>query len=135
MSSATKFLSEEDISSLLQKARRYNLEHDITGILLYIDGDFLQILEGNKNDIYNLFMKIQTDPKHKGIIVVHEGKKAIRQFKDWTMGFHSLSYKTLNKLIGLEDISKQNLQNIEDKKAVLFLNTFIKSHSTIISYR
>jgi hypothetical protein len=132
MSSATKFLSEEDISSLLHKARQYNLEHNITGILLYIDGDFLQILEGNKHDVYDLFLKIKTDTKHRGIIVVHEGKKAARQFKEWTMGFHSSSYKEITDITGLKDINKNNLQNIDNKKALLLLNTFVKSHGSKI---
>ncbi|MEM0542390.1 BLUF domain-containing protein [Flavobacterium sp. j3] len=132
MSSGTKFLLEEDIRGLLQKSRQYNLEHNITGILLYIDGDFLQILEGNKNDVYNLFSKIQTDTRHKGIIVVHEGKKVARQFNEWTMGFHSSSYKEITAITGLNDISKNNLQNIGNKKALLLLNTFVKSHSNRI---
>ena len=51
MSSAIIKLSEEELNAILVQARQYNIAHSITGILLYIDGDFLQVLEGKKEHL------------------------------------------------------------------------------------
>ena len=134
MSSAINKLSEEEINLLLVQARHYNIENRITGVLLYIDGDFLQVLEGIKKDIEQLFEKIKSDNRHKGIIVVYEGKKTQRQFPNWSMGFHSTSYEMLRNLSGFEDLNKRDLLNIEDKTAVSFLETFITSHKDKVTF-
>ena len=134
MSSATKLLSEEEVNYLLVQARHFNYVNYITGVLLYIEGDFLQVIEGHKETINALFEKIKKDKRHKGIIVVYEGEKEKRQFSDWSMGFHSSTYEKLRKVVGFEDISKSQLLNVEDKIAHSFLDTFIKSHKNKISF-
>jgi len=134
MSSAINKFSEEEISLLLVKARHFNIENHITGVLLYIDGDFLQVLEGKKKDIEQLFEKIKRDKRHKGIIVVYEGSKTQRQFSNWSMGFHSTSYEMLRNLVGFEEINKKDLLNIEDKTAVSFLETFITTHKEKVTF-
>ena len=134
MSSATKYLSEEEINTLLVQARHFNIQHGITGVLLYIEGDFLQVLEGRKETIDSLFENIKRDKRHKSVIVVYEGNKIKRQFPDWSMGFHSSTYEMLRNILGFEDLNKRDLLNIEDKTAMTLLNTFIKTHSEKISF-
>jgi hypothetical protein len=134
MSSATKKLSEEEIHLLLFQARHYNIGNGITGVLLYIEGDFLQVLEGQKKVVESLFENIKRDKRHKGIIVVYENEKSKRQFPDWSMGFHSSTYEMLQKLPGFEDINSRELLNIEDKTAVSFIETFIKTHKEKVSF-
>lgn len=134
MSSATKYLSEEEINALLVQARHFNINNDITGVLLYIEGDFLQVLEGRKDTIEKLFENIKRDKRHKSVIVIYEGNKIKRQFPDWSMGFHSSTYELLRNIPGFENLNKRNLMNIEDKTAIVLLDTFIKSHSEKISF-
>lgn len=57
MSSSVKLLEENEIDSLLKHSRRSNINYDITGVLLYIEGDFLQVIEGEEDVITNLFEK------------------------------------------------------------------------------
>ena len=64
VSSAIIILSEEELNAILVHSCQYNIAHSITGILLYIDGDFLQVLEGKKADITCLFDKIKRDTRH-----------------------------------------------------------------------
>ncbi|WP_310381268.1 BLUF domain-containing protein [Flavobacterium sp.] len=133
-SSATKLLDEVEINSLLVKAHHYNFEKGITGVLLYLEGDFLQVLEGKKADVVILFDKIKKDSRHQLIITIFEQKISKRQFPDWTMGFHSSTYEKLRRIKGLETIEKRNLVNINDKSVLTFLNKFIKSHKEAISF-
>ena len=134
MSSATKKLNEEEINSLLVKSRHYNIENNITGVLLYIEGDFLQVLEGKKEVLLELFEKIKKDTRNKVIIVVQEKEKENRDFPDWAMGFHSSTYEKLRNIVGFEDLHYRDFLRIEDKTAVLFLDTFLKSHKEKISF-
>lgn len=128
LSTATEYLEKEQIESILKKSCAYNLEHTITGILLYIDGDFIQVLEGTKTAISILFEQIKKDKRHKGIICVINETTKNRQFSDWSMGYHTDSYQNLKNLSGFETISKNELFSYKDLAASIFLNTFIKSH-------
>ncbi|KAB1156793.1 BLUF domain-containing protein [Flavobacterium luteum] len=120
MSSAANHLTKEDISEILLQARRFNFDNSVNGILLYIDGDFIQVLEGRKEVIENLFEKIKKDSRHNNVVILHEGIKSKREFPDWTMGFYSASYEILRSITGLKDLNKRDLSNIEDKNAFSF---------------
>lgn len=133
-SSAIKLLDEDQINLLLVKAHHYNFENGITGVLLYLEGDFLQVLEGKKADVVVLFDKIKKDSRHRLIITIFEQKISKRQFPEWTMGFHSSTYEKLRSIRGLEQLEKRDLININDKTALNFLNKFIKSHKGEISF-
>jgi len=50
------------------------------------------------------------------------------------MGFHSSTYKKLQKLVRFEDLSKNKLLNVEDKIAYLFLENFIKMHNDKVCF-
>ena len=128
LSSAVTEFSEEEISSLLIQSRKYNSEHSITGVLLYIEGDFLQVIEGEKKIIKQLFEKINLDPRHKGVICVFDGAIKERNFKDWSMGFCALDYENLRHVSGYETFDRTNLFDSTDKTASVFLELFIKSN-------
>lgn len=134
VSSAIIKLSEEELNAILIQSRQWNIAHSITGILLYIDGDFLQVLEGKKENIDCLFEKIKRDKRHQGIIVVYEGEKVKRDFPEWSMAFRSTNYETLRDLSGFEELTKKDLLNIEDKTAISFLKTFIATHMHKITF-
>ena len=87
VSSATRDLTEADLVQLLEQSRDDNRELGITGMLLYKGGNFMQILEGEREAVKSIFGKIQIDERHKGVIVVMEGEIEQRQFPEWAMGF------------------------------------------------
>lgn len=128
LSSAVKEFSEEEISLLLINSRKHNAEHHITGVLLYIEGDFLQVIEGEKKIVKQLFEKIKLDPRHKGIICVFDDVIKERNFKDWSMGFCALEYENLRQICGYETFERKDLFDSTDKTASVFLELFIKSN-------
>jgi hypothetical protein len=132
LSTASHFLEKEEIDSLLKQSCEFNLENDITGILLYVDGDFIQVLEGNKSIICSLFEKIQNDKRHKGVICVINRAIQQRQFSDWSMGYYATNYQNLSEIPGFENINKEELFNYKDHTVSIFLNTFMKSHRDFI---
>ena len=65
--------SEVDLIQLLEQSRNSNKTTDITGILLYIQGKFIQVLEGEKTVVNKLYTKIVGDVRHKKVTIVIEG--------------------------------------------------------------
>lgn len=91
MSKSTSLMSDQQLDHLLNKARASNKKNNITGMLLYADGSFLQVIEGNASAIKDVFAIIQKDSKHKDIKVLFEDNIAARHFSEWSMGFRRLS--------------------------------------------
>ncbi|MEV7608482.1 BLUF domain-containing protein [Microbacterium sp. NPDC089320] len=89
-SSATQPFGERELGELLAVSRERNSERDITGMLLYRGGEFVQILEGPRSDVEDLMAKIGRDPRHHDVRVLIEEPLHERRFHDWTMGYQAL---------------------------------------------
>lgn len=70
ISTAKETLQEEEIADLLEKWRVQNGKSNIKGVLLYSEGHFFQVLEGEKKAVLELFDLIKKDSRHYGIIQV-----------------------------------------------------------------
>ncbi len=90
VSSATRPFSGEDLRALLATCRKNNAELGVTGMLLYKDGNFMQVLEGDEDAVRGLYARIAEDPRHSGEITLQQGFTERRQFPDWSMGFRDL---------------------------------------------
>ena len=91
VSSAVRPFLPYELVDLLSKSRTYNTEVGITGMLLYKDGNFMQVIEGEEEAVLTLYAKIQRDTRHKGLLILLQGPLAERQFPDWSMGFTDLN--------------------------------------------
>ncbi len=89
-SSATRLFSCEELKQLLISFRTNNEANGITGTLIYNDGNFTQVLEGETAKVNATFERIQKDPRHSGILELMKGKLACRNFPDWAMGFNAI---------------------------------------------
>lgn len=108
VSSATRDLSEEDLAAILESARRNNDAASVTGMLLYLSGSFLQVLEGAKDDVLRIFENISYDDRHSGIITLTQGDIEDRSFDGWTMGFQQFEAGDAEAR-GVFDLSQQRL--------------------------
>lgn len=88
-SSAAKKFDDEELSALLAGARRRNTEAGLTGILLYNDGNFIQLLEGDEAEVTATWGRIFNDPRHKGQLILFKGFVEQRLCMDWEMGFRN----------------------------------------------
>jgi hypothetical protein len=81
-------LSNVDLNHILASARQRNLSQGITGMLLYYRGEFVQILEGEKESVENVYEKfIGPDSRHTALNKVCENTISHRSFNKWSMGF------------------------------------------------
>ena len=91
VSTATEPLSSGQLRDLLFVARRRNSSLDITGLLLYDHGRFMQVLEGLEPGVKEVFDSIQRDHRHKNIDVLRFEEIESRHFPDWKMGFRNFT--------------------------------------------
>jgi hypothetical protein len=89
-SSAASLFRPEDLASILAASRSWNASHDVTGVLLYSDGNILQALEGPPAAVDVTFERVQADARHRGIMVIYRGSAAERSFPDWAMGLRTV---------------------------------------------
>ncbi len=80
-------LSESELESLFKYIKHINPILDITGVLLYNNNFFLQVLEGDKETITQLFSKIRKDKRHKQILMIFDQKIEIRIFQKYDVKF------------------------------------------------
>jgi Sensors of blue-light using FAD len=86
-SSAVRLFSHEELVGLLRLSRTNNARLGITGMLLYDSGNFIQAIEGPRDNVDKLFERIRVDPRHKQVTVIMDVPLGERQFKSYTMGF------------------------------------------------
>lgn len=88
-SQATVPMSVADLEKILVDARAGNERRGVTGVLVYVDGFFLQILEGPKDTVQGLVSSIARDSRHSSLQVFHEAEIAQPLFSTWRMAFVS----------------------------------------------
>lgn len=87
VSLAVRKMTDTDLSELLATSRKNNAKQEITGLLLYRDGFFIQALEGEESVIDALFKKIRKDQRHSDVLLLFKEPIDERSFAEWSMGF------------------------------------------------
>ena len=90
VSSAMRPLSPAELRDLLVVCNRNNRARNVTGMLLYKDGNFMQVLEGEEDSVRAVHATIARDQRHHGLLTLLQGVNSERQFPAWSMGFKEL---------------------------------------------
>lgn len=133
VSQAARPLSESDLIDILRISRESNTRKNITGMLVYLNDKFMQILEGEEETVKELFDHISADPRHNRVIQVLEGNATERTFKDWSMGFKRLyDGDELETLTGFKDIDRffSTGETINGNLLLTFLTIFYNKNIT-----
>jgi Sensors of blue-light using FAD len=86
-SAAAKPFTPPELRALLAVARANNTPIEVSGLLLYHQGSFFQVLEGEKETVDAVFKKIGKDPRHTSVLLVSSKEIEKRSFGEWSMGF------------------------------------------------
>lgn len=95
VSRAVEELPEAELDKILASSVRHNKPQSVTGLLLYAEGSFMQVLEGDAASVEETFTRIQKDPRHTDIYVLEQGPIEARSFEHWHMGFKRLGAREL----------------------------------------
>jgi len=111
ISSASKPMNEDSLLELLQECRQSNSKEGITGMLLYCGESFIQVLEGNEQDVDALFKVIKKDSRHTNVTILERKRITERKFADWSMGFKNISDAELQNTQGLNSFFENDIHS------------------------
>ena len=130
LSSATTLPTQADLEDILVQARRNNEAGGITGLLLYHDGNFFQVLEGARDAVEACYSRIVADPRHRGHILLLSDSTADRRFADWSMAYERFS--DLNAACQKGFLELRSIRDgdaigamAEDDEVAIFVKTFL----------
>jgi Sensors of blue-light using FAD len=83
--------TQEELVALLTWSRDWNTEHGVTGLLLYRDCVFMQMLEGDEDTVRSLFGRITVDRRHQDVDLMWVDQIDQRRFTSWSMAFRELA--------------------------------------------
>ena len=123
VSTAAKRISKDDLQKILLTSIHNNSKKNITGLLLYDQGAFCQILEGKEEDVHALFSRILKDDRHTNVIKIFDDEIMVRDFSSWSMNYINLDDYDKNQIHGYkgftESIHNWNFINPLQAKDVL----------------
>src|ERR1700724_4507022 len=90
-SAASRHFTPPELQAILSAARRNNTGLSITGMLLYDDGSFLQVLEGPEAAVAKMYATISNDKRHSNVHLILRDTIEAREFEEWSMGFVDLT--------------------------------------------
>lgn len=100
LSRATRPLNDNELTTLLTQAREANAQQNITGALVYGDGQFMQIIEGEEATLAMLYARLLQDERHGQVFKFADKPILQRSFADWSMAFRPVSAEQFAELKG-----------------------------------
>lgn len=85
-SRARQPLTPAVVDAILEQSRRNNPPRGITGLLCFVDDVFVQVLEGGRDPVCDLFATIVRDDRHAGVRILSYEEIGERRFGHWNMG-------------------------------------------------
>lgn len=129
VSVAAQPMRDQDLEEILEVARSRNEGNRITGMLLYKNHRFIQLLEGEEEIVNKIFRSIQNDDRHQDVQVLWSQYVQYRDFPDWTMGFRSVDELDVSALPGYTPFLDQ------DYRYDNFLENSTEVHQMLLWFR
>lgn len=90
LSRPTEPVTFELLESISRISRLRNPALEITGLLLYGSGRFMQLVEGPESNVRALLDKVGSDPRHTEVEILFDRDIAKRFYPDWYMGVYNI---------------------------------------------
>lgn len=120
------------LSDILEKSRRDNPARGITGVLCVSDDVFIQVLEGGRDEVCELYNAIVRDKRHKKIRLLAYEEIEQRKFGGWTMG--QVHAANINPSLLLKYFTRARLDPNEGSgKATMALLEELVASATILN--
>ena len=97
-STSTLLSDERTLLTILQQSRHDNAAAGISGILLYVRGSIVQVLEGEAQAVEALFRRIEVDKRHTDVVRVLDQPITQRLFADWAMGYETVTHRQMETI-------------------------------------
>ena len=110
----------------MQQARTANGRLNVTGMLLYTEGSFFQVLEGPPAIVDEVYAKIGLDRRHDRVTKIIYESIPRRSFGGWTMGYSSITKQEIEEIVGLNNFFRKDFdfQQFENERVKKLLFAF-----------
>jgi hypothetical protein len=119
VSQASDSICYSDIQKILESAQRHNQNNNLTGLLIYKDHHFIQILEGVETRVMETVSRIIQDRRNHHFRVLVESLSNKRIFERWAMAFHDGDIDKSTRDLIVDLFSTALDQNKKEKEVVL----------------
>lgn len=130
ISSATQDMGAKELEAMMVKCRQKNAFFDITGYMVYHEGNVIQLLEGNRTSVDYIYNTIKLDSRHQNIIELCTAPIEKRAFANWQMGFKKIDRDQIHKVNTIQDLfqGELSLTQLDQfcSRAGLFFETYLK---------
>ena len=125
ISRASDNMSDDSLIDLMSTCSSFNKDNNITGMLLYINNKFIQVLEGDKNKVNELIDNIRKDSRNNDLYILRQSDVENKEFNDWSMGVKlSDDNKASSDLVDIENTDAIKKLLSGDSAAKQMLLTF-----------
>ncbi len=129
VSVATEAMTPQALDELLEASRRYNERERLTGMLLYKNQRFMQVLEGEDSAVTELFEAVKLDPRHERIDILRYEHIPYRSFPDWSMAFQNVDEFDAGRYRDIEQLEDLQLE------APYFNPPNMAAHELLLAFR
>ena len=119
------------IDSILAQSRAHNPRLGITGVLCYSQDLFLQVLEGGRDEVCELYNTIVRDDRHDHVRILSYEEIAERRFGNWTMGHVDVSTVNPSLLLKYAKLPVLNPFNCSGKASLALLDELLATASVV----
>jgi hypothetical protein len=132
-SRATGEIDEALVTAILEPALKYNHEHGITGILCtYSQGRvFLQVLEGGRAAVNDLYSRIVRDPRHRDVTLLDYAEIKERRFASWRMGSVNLNRVNVGSILRFSESAVLDPFSMSGPTALALLEELVSSAAIV----
>jgi len=129
-SNTSRDVTDSVLDDILASSRKNNTKAGITGVLLYIDGGFMQVLEGGGHAVTEIYARICKDFRHWNTTILLD-RDAPRAFGEWSMGFSRPSSEADNS--GMFELTRDAISGKLDADASAVIMTLLMTFYRINS--
>ncbi len=124
-SRATQEIDNQLLDSIFLQSRTYNPPKGITGILCFSGNIFMQVLEGSRREVSQLYSQIVSDSRHSNIEILYFEEITERRFSNWTMGQVNISKVNISTLLKYSEKPELDPFSVGGKMSLALLDDLI----------
>jgi hypothetical protein len=120
--------TEADLEAILQACRTHNEALSVTGLLIFVGGSFIQVLEAeDSRTLHGLFDRIAHDTRHTRVDILLEQQLPRRLFSNWSMAWLPLSNEDFSRITGVVRCDYETLLELDSNIVSTIIQTFAES--------
>ncbi|MCX6212778.1 BLUF domain-containing protein [Spirosoma sp.] len=127
-SHSSELLDENNLATVLLHSRCHNKKAGITGVLLFLHGQIIQVLEGDQHELSLLYDRIQRDKRHTNVTTLVSQSVNQRLFSSWNMGYKTLTTSQLEEFNVIVDLNNKKAFNLNQQSILDLIQAFYNTN-------